>query len=169
MYCTEIAASMKPTCYFFLLYLLQKHKQAQKILGNHPFPRTSLSSRISCYPPHHLGNLLILILFSAIPWCSRGISCSKKHQLCWLTSYLLTWIQMHSSLPFSITAGTAAFLTPSSHALQGVLLHCSERTGTALYGHPEHQSFNIQVFHTKNIGAAKKNPFGLRIFNHLRE
>lgn len=44
-------------------------------------------------------------------------------QLYWLASYLLSWIQNHSSLSFSVTAGRAAFLTPSFCALQDVLLH----------------------------------------------
>lgn len=139
--------------FLFSFIFFKKHKQAKTILGNHPFPTASFSS------PHITWEICSSwYYFQKFHDNPEEFPAAKKHQLYWLATYFLTWIQMHSSLSFSITAGRAAFFTPSFHALQDVLLHCSDRTETALHGHPEHPSFNITstALHQKHWGCKEK-------------
>lgn len=156
LYCTEIVTSIKPTGVFLFCLMFFENTNPQNFVES-PLPKSILLFKnFLAIPPYHLGNLLIPDTFFRNSMMFQGnFWQQKKHQLFWLVSYLLSSIQNHSSFSFSITAGRAVFLTPSFPALQDVLLHCSDRTEMALYGHPQHWSFNITVtaLHQKHWGC----------------
>lgn len=160
---------MKPTYYFCFTLSSSKTQTSPINFGESPLPKSFLLFK----------NFL---LYPTSPWKVAHPDTVLSNSVMFQRNFLqqkASTLQAHQLFANLDPNALQPFIQHYSwhSCISHTFLPCFTGCVTALLwqnrnsplGHPEHQSFNIQMFHTKNIGAAKKNPFGLRIFNHLRE